>query len=127
MVFILKIAQSLFLFSVILLTTVQAVHAHDISAGQTAVLITDNMSKAQCVRVAHQVCDQVFGSCGKNDEAALGGTYGYKVLYQCHYVRRTRGSDVALVIAGSRTADTNPSKLSKLMKQSHSLAGRLMR
>lgn len=105
-----------------MLAASNAVYAHDISASQTGVIVTDEASKAKCVQIAHQVCDQVIGSCTKNHEAAIGGPYGYQIMYQCHDVKMTRGSMVVLVIAGSRTEDTISTKLNNWIIQSDKLA-----
>ncbi len=113
------------LLSLLWLSYPATLQAHDISRAQTAVLISDQMSQSQCVKIAHQVCDKVFGSCAKDQQAAIGGTYGYLIIYQCHNVIRTRGSDRTLVISGSRTEATNSKQFTKLINQSYNLASKL--
>lgn len=97
----------------------------DIAAARTAVWVSTEHSKTSCTRLAHQICDQIFGKCTKSNEAALGGEAGYLIMYQCHDVKMTYGGVTVMVIAGSRTEGTNSAKLTEWMTLSHSLARKL--
>jgi hypothetical protein len=95
-----------------------------IDLAQTGVLVSTEHSMAQCSRIAHQTCDQVFGKCARFDEGATGSAPGYFVIYQCHGAKMTIGGVTALVIAGSGVEGTSEAKLSEWITKSYNLAYR---
>ena len=108
--------------SFLLLAAFNVAPVHNIEAAQTAVVVTTDHSKAECVSIAQKICGRVFGKCSDNAAGAIGGEPGYLVMYQCHDVRMSFGRVTALVIAGSRNEGTSPEKLSGWMTQSYDLA-----
>lgn len=117
-----KTAHLLTLCGFLLLASSDSTPLHEVSYGQTGVVLSTEHSKAECTRIAHQTCEQIFGKCAKDDGVAIGGEVGYLVMYQCHSVKMTIGSATALVIAGSRNEDTSSAKFADWMERSYSLA-----
>jgi hypothetical protein len=109
------------LSTLLLMATFNAAPPHDVTHARTAVWVSTEHSKAECTRLAHKICEQVFGNCVKTDEAAVGGEAGYLVMYQCHDLKMTLGRITVLVIAGSRTEGTSSAKLTEWVTRSHDL------
>ncbi len=101
--------------------------AHDVVAARTALLVSNGVhSKASCARKAHKICEHIFNQCAKSSYSAIGGTTGYLVMYQCHSLVLSNGVDITtMVIAGSRSEDTNSKKLTGFVIRSHEHGAKL--
>lgn len=111
-------------FTVFLLTALSgaSTQAHDVAYAKIGNIVSTETTKSECVKIVHEVCDKIFGQCAKSNEAALGGSAGYLVMYQCNYVKMDLNGVVSLVIAGSRTENTDQSTLNDWINTSLDMA-----
>lgn len=111
-------------FTLSLLTSLAGAgaQAHDVAYAKIGNIVSTETTKSECVKIVHEVCEQIFGQCAKSNEAALGGSAGYLVMYQCSYVKMDVNGVVSLVIAGSRTENTDKSTLNNWVNKSLDLA-----